>query len=115
MQTPSEKVARSISIALWLITFVAVSGILVANGLARSVTPIYHAAVEHWLAGQPLYYDKDGNPDLDDKSGGVEYFTISPIADLPVPVIDNQPNNTTAIDKLKNYEPEDDVQHDLPF
>ena len=61
------------------------------------------------------YYDKDGNPDLDDKSGGVEYFTIAPIADLPVPVIDNQPNNTTAIDKLKNYEPEDDVQHDLPF
>ena len=67
------------------------------------------------LSGQPLYYDKDGNPDLDDKSGGVEYFTIAPIADLPVPVIDNQPNNTTAIDKLKNYEPEDDVQHDLPF
>ena len=26
--------------------------------------------------GAPLFYDKSGNPVLDDKSGGVEYFTI---------------------------------------
>lgn len=26
--------------------------------------------------GLPLYFDKDGNPNIDDKSGGIEYFTI---------------------------------------
>ena len=26
--------------------------------------------------GNPLYYDKDGRPDIDDKRGGKEYFTI---------------------------------------
>lgn len=28
------------------------------------------------ISGLPLYLDKDGKPDLDDKSNGVEYFTI---------------------------------------
>ena len=28
------------------------------------------------LTGLPMYFDKDGNPNLDDKSGGTEYFTI---------------------------------------
>jgi len=28
------------------------------------------------ISGKPLKYDKDGRPDLDDKSGGVEYFWI---------------------------------------
>ncbi len=83
MQTPSEKVARSISIALWLITFVAVSGILVANGLARSVTPIYHAAVEHWLAGQPLYY---GPKEFNYLPSFVQFFR--PFQALPKPVGD---------------------------
>ena len=28
------------------------------------------------ISGKPLFYDKDGKPVIDDKSGGVEYFTI---------------------------------------
>jgi hypothetical protein len=28
------------------------------------------------VTGLPLYFDKDGNSNIDDKSGGVEYFTI---------------------------------------
>lgn len=28
------------------------------------------------ITGKPMYFDKDGNPDINDKSGGVEYFTI---------------------------------------
>jgi hypothetical protein len=28
------------------------------------------------ISNTPLYFDKDGNPDIDDKSNGVEYFTV---------------------------------------
>jgi hypothetical protein len=28
------------------------------------------------ITGLPMFYDKDGKPDTDDKSGGLEYFTI---------------------------------------
>lgn len=28
------------------------------------------------ISSLPMFFDKDGKPDLDDKSGGVEYFTI---------------------------------------
>jgi hypothetical protein len=28
------------------------------------------------VTGNPIYFDADGRPDIDDKSGGVEYFTI---------------------------------------
>ncbi len=28
------------------------------------------------VTGLPAYFDKDGKPELDDKSGGIEYFTI---------------------------------------
>lgn len=28
------------------------------------------------FSGEPLYFDKDGRPDVDDKTGGKEYFTI---------------------------------------
>ena len=28
------------------------------------------------VTGKPIQYDKDGRPVIDDKSGGVEYFTI---------------------------------------
>ena len=28
------------------------------------------------VTGLPMYFDKEGNPNVDDKSGGVEYFTI---------------------------------------
>ena len=28
------------------------------------------------ITGLPIYLDKDGNPVIDDKSSGVEYFTI---------------------------------------
>ena len=36
------------------------------------------------ISGKPLYYDKDGKPIIDDKSGGIEYFTFSKKAgDVP--------------------------------
>jgi hypothetical protein len=28
------------------------------------------------VTGKPLYLDKEGNPNLDDKAGGIEYFTV---------------------------------------
>lgn len=28
------------------------------------------------VTGKPIYFDSDGRPDVDDKSGGVEYFTV---------------------------------------
>jgi len=28
------------------------------------------------ITGMPMYFDKDGNPNIDDKSCGIEYFTI---------------------------------------
>ena len=28
------------------------------------------------ISGQPLFFDQDGRPDMDDKSNGVEYFTL---------------------------------------
>ena len=31
------------------------------------------------VTGEAKYFDKDGNPDDDDKSGGVEYFTIADV------------------------------------
>jgi len=36
------------------------------------------------VTGQPLEYDKDGRPVVDDKAGGVEYFTISPDWNSPI-------------------------------
>lgn len=36
------------------------------------------------ITGKPLYYDRDGKAILDDKSGGIEYFTIgSSISNVP--------------------------------
>jgi hypothetical protein len=31
------------------------------------------------ITGQPMFFDRDGKPDIDDKSGGIEYFTIGDI------------------------------------
>lgn len=30
------------------------------------------------ISGQPMFFDEDGRADLDDKSGGVEYFNVAP-------------------------------------
>jgi len=40
-------------------------------------------------SGKPLKYDKDGKPDMDDKSGGIEYFWIGnrPITAADAPMI----------------------------
>ena len=67
------------------------------------------------LSRLPLYYDKDGSPDLDDKSGGVEYFTITPLSDLPEPDTNNQPASSAINILTADYEQENDVQHGLPF
>jgi len=32
------------------------------------------------ITGKPIYFDSDGRPDIDDKSGGVEYFTIGDVS-----------------------------------
>jgi len=40
---------------LWIVTAVVVSVIVYPDPDARSVTPNYHAAVSHWVAGEPLY------------------------------------------------------------
>lgn len=43
------------------------------------------------VSGKPLKYDKDGRPDLDDKSGGVEYFYIGdrPVTAIDAPSVEN--------------------------
>lgn len=39
-------------------------------------------------SGLPLFLDKDGKPVIDDKSGGVEYFTIGKTAGEQTPQSD---------------------------
>jgi len=44
------------------------------------------------MSGKPLKYDNDGRPELDDKSGGVEYFYIGtkPITDVDRAVVEDE-------------------------
>lgn len=46
--------------ALWSITLVVLAGMIVTHPLERSMTPIYHDAVQHWWARQPVYTDPTG-------------------------------------------------------
>lgn len=46
--------------ALWWITLVVIASMIVAQPLARSVTPIYHSAVTNWWAHQAAYTDPAG-------------------------------------------------------
>lgn len=65
-------------------------------------------------SGLPMFFDKDGNPVLDDKSGGVEYFSIIPEKDFKAMA-------SSPLDILKsgvvqkNKEKEGKKQSDLPF
>jgi hypothetical protein len=56
-------------------------------------------------SGKPLYYDKDGKPDLDDKAGGIEYFSVysKAVNDIDTAMVDN--NNMVVPGK----------KDDLPF
>ncbi|MBK9956528.1 MAG: DUF2029 domain-containing protein [Rhodocyclaceae bacterium] len=55
MKTPRIS-SESFSALIWLLVWLLIAALLMANGLSRSVTPIYHRAVDHWQAGQALYY-----------------------------------------------------------
>ena len=46
--------------------------------------------------GLPLKYDHDGHPILDDKSSGIEYFTIAPAKDNPETGKDKQEQDPTT-------------------
>lgn len=52
------------------------------------------------MSGLPSFFDKDGKPDLDDKSNGVEYFTIG----LPTKTSNkiNAPSGQTTLDVLRD-------------
>ncbi len=51
---------RWIAWFLWLGTLITITVMLLVNGLDRSMTPIYHLAVDHWQTQQPLYYGSKG-------------------------------------------------------
>lgn len=40
------------------------------------------------ITGLPLFYDKEGKPNIDDKSGGVEFFTIGTMSSSQTETID---------------------------
>ncbi|MDR0686898.1 MAG: DNA primase [Dysgonamonadaceae bacterium] len=60
------------------------------------------------VTGLPMFYDKDGKPDIDDKSGGKEYFTIG----------NNKKQESLSSAELLNFlekNPENKEQKELPF
>jgi len=68
-------------------------------------------------SGLPNCYDKDGNPDIDDKSAGVEYFTIAEgmSYDPEQPFSDNQPNPISILNGNYDEPEETNLQHGVPF
>lgn len=50
------------------------------------------------VSGLPMYSDQDGKPYLDDKSNGLEYFTIGEKGSIPDP---DDPSGTNPIDILR--------------
>lgn len=46
---------RRLAWGLWLATALVISAVVYPDPVSRSVTPNYHAAVTHWIAGEPLY------------------------------------------------------------
>ena len=50
------------------------------------------------VSGLPMFFDQDGKPDLDDKSNGLEYFTIGEKGSIPDP---DDPSGTNPIDILR--------------
>lgn len=80
---PNSSFYFRISIILWAIAIIGVSLQLYLFGMQRSMTPIYHDAVDHWLHGKPLYYGpKEFNY--------LPFFTqlFRPFHALPIPVGD---------------------------
>ena len=61
----------------------AIASLLFRQGMARSMTPIYHDAVDHWLARAPLYY---GPKEFNYLPVFVQLFR--PFHQLPVPTGD---------------------------
>lgn len=51
------------------------------------------------VSGLPLFFDRDGNPDLDDKSNGMEYFTI--VKKESVNLNPEEPSCANPLDILK--------------
>ncbi|MCB1931139.1 glycosyltransferase family 87 protein [Accumulibacter sp.] len=51
---------RLVALAIWLLPAALIFGIIVADPLSRSVTPIYHEAVENWWSLQPVYSGSGG-------------------------------------------------------
>lgn len=82
MTTPRIS-SSSIGAALWLLTWLVVSTLLFVNGLSRSVTTIYHLAVDHWNDGQALYY---GPKEFNYLPAFVGLFR--PFHSLPIPLGD---------------------------
>lgn len=56
------------------------------------------------ISGLPMYIDSDGKPDLDDKSNGVEYFTVGQLPEVPANIqkANYQPGEQTVMDILKS-------------
>lgn len=46
--------------AMWLLPLLVISCMIVADPLRRTVTPVYHQAVEDWSTRQPLYTGLNG-------------------------------------------------------
>jgi len=46
------------------------------------------------ITGKPIYFDSDGRPDIDDKSGGVEYFTVANDKWMDEPSLDNRDDSS---------------------
>ncbi len=83
--TPADqgRTYKLISYILWLMVFAAIASLLFRQGMARSMTPIYHDAVDHWLARAPLYY---GPKEFNYLPVFVQLFR--PFHQLPVPTGD---------------------------
>jgi alpha-1,2-mannosyltransferase len=51
---------RLLSLILWIVPLAAISIMVIARPGHRSVTPVYHQAVDQWWARQPLYEGATG-------------------------------------------------------
>lgn len=58
--TPSWRTWRLLSLVLWIAPLAVISVMVVARPGHRSVTPVYHQAVDQWWVHQPLYEGTTG-------------------------------------------------------
>jgi hypothetical protein len=59
-RSPVENGWRLAGWAIWLVALLVISGMVIANPLKRTVTPVYHQAVVDWSNHQSLYTGLDG-------------------------------------------------------